>query len=102
MRAGFSAQIDEVADQRIVHPADGSSRAPIAPPTPRAPRRVRAVHLLVVCGLLLGAAVIAGSAGMLVDLRDRALAASERELTNTALVLAEQTDRAFQAVELME
>jgi PAS domain-containing protein len=40
--------------------------------------------------------------GMLVGLRERALAASERELTNTALVLAEQTDRAFQAVELME
>jgi diguanylate cyclase (GGDEF)-like protein/PAS domain S-box-containing protein len=39
---------------------------------------------------------------MMADLRDRALDASERELKNTALILAEQTDRAFQAVELLQ
>ena len=39
---------------------------------------------------------------MVSDLREHALAASERELKNTALVLADQTDRAFQAVELMQ
>jgi hypothetical protein len=69
---------------------------------PALTRRFRAVHLLVGCGLLLAAVVIAGAVGMIADLRDRALAASERELRNTALILADQTDRAFQAVELME
>src|SRR5262245_23319248 len=67
-----------------------------------APRRFRPTHRLVICGLLLAVAMIAGSILMLADLRDRALDASERELKNTALILAEQTDRAFQTVELME
>src|SRR5262245_56618337 len=69
---------------------------------PAATRRFRAVHWLARCGILLGAVVIAGVVGMIADLRDRALAASERQLRNTALILAEQTDRAIQAVELME
>src|SRR5262249_39064879 len=67
-----------------------------------ASRRSRAVHLLVICGLSLGAVVIAGTLAMLTDLRDRALAAHQRELRNTAQVLADQTDRAIQAVELIE
>jgi diguanylate cyclase (GGDEF)-like protein/PAS domain S-box-containing protein len=67
-----------------------------------AQRRFRPAHLLVICGLLLAVAVIAGSVVMMTDLRDRALDASERELKNTALILAEQTDRAFQAVDLMQ
>jgi PAS domain-containing protein len=65
-------------------------------------RRSRAVHLLVICGLSLAAVVIAGTVAMVTDLRDRALAAHHRELKNTALVLADQTDRAFQAIELMQ
>src|SRR5215475_3092177 len=44
------------------------------------PRRLRPVHWLIACGLLLAVAVIAG----------------------TAVILAEQTDRAFQAVDLMQ
>jgi hypothetical protein len=102
MRAGSTSQIDELVGQRVVRPADDAAHAQPAPQKPKPLRRIRAVHLLIVCGLLLGVAVVAGAAGMLVDLRDRALAASERELANTALVLAEQTDRAFRAVELME
>src|SRR5215472_2534669 len=39
---------------------------------------------------------------MLADLRGRVLTASQRELRNTAVILAEQTDRAFQAVDLMQ
>ncbi len=71
-------------------------------PDPQAPRRARPVYLLVVCGLSLAAVIIAGTVAMLVDLRDRALAASGRELQNTTLILADQTDRAFQAVDLMQ
>ena len=102
MHAGSTPRNGELVGQRIVRPADDAAHAQPAPQKPKPLRRIRAVHLLIVCGLLLGVAVVAGAAGMLVDLRDRALAASERELANTALVLAEQTDRAFQAVELME
>jgi diguanylate cyclase (GGDEF)-like protein/PAS domain S-box-containing protein len=76
---------------------DAGGSAPLA-----VTRRFRAVHLLIGCGLLLAVAVVAGAVGMIADLRERALAASERELRNTALILAEQTDRAFQAVALME
>jgi len=65
-------------------------------------RRSRAVGLLVFCGLSLAAVVVAATAVMVIDLRERALAASERELKNTALVLAEQTDRAFHAVEVVQ
>jgi diguanylate cyclase (GGDEF)-like protein/PAS domain S-box-containing protein len=83
-------------------PAGASARAAGPSSRPVAARSIRAVHLLVACGLLLAAVVIAGTVGILVDLRDRALAASERELRNTASILAEQTDRAFQAVELMQ
>ena len=100
MRVGSTTPIDELVGQRVVRPGGESAHARLSPPKPL--RRIRAVHLLVVCGLLLGVAVVAGAVVMLVDLRNRALAASERELANTALVLAEQTDRAFQAVELME
>ena len=39
---------------------------------------------------------------MVGNLRDRALFDSERELKNTALILAEQIDRTFQAVDLVQ
>src|ERR1700720_1822079 len=65
-------------------------------------RRSRAVGLLVICGLSLAAVVVAATAVMVIDLRERALFASERELKNTALVLAEQTDRALHAVEVLQ
>ena len=39
---------------------------------------------------------------MVDNLRDRALFDSERELKNTALILAEQIDRTFQAVDLVQ
>src|SRR5712691_2381563 len=73
----------------------------LAPETTRRSRS-RVVRWLVFCGLSLSAVVVAGTAAMVSDLREHALAASERELKNTALVLADQTDRAFQAVELMQ
>jgi hypothetical protein len=102
MSEGRAPQTDQVGGEQgdgsaaALTPADGTSAKPWTI------RRFRAARLLVICGLLLCAAIISGTVGILVDLRDRALAASERELTNTALVLAEQTDRAFQAVELMQ
>jgi diguanylate cyclase (GGDEF)-like protein/PAS domain S-box-containing protein len=102
MSVGRAPQTDRVGDERSEGSAAGSTHAAGPSAKPCKTRRFRAAHLLVICGVLLCAVIIAGTVGILIDLRDRALAASERELTNTALVLAEQTDRAFQAVELMQ
>jgi len=84
--------------------APAGASAPVAARTSEreTTRRSRAVGLLVICGLSLAAVIAAATAVMVIDLRERSLAASERELKNTALVLAEQTDRAFHAVEVVQ
>jgi diguanylate cyclase (GGDEF)-like protein len=72
---------------------------------PFGPSRIagsRAILLLVFGCIVVAAAVTATMVLLLSNLRDRAIADSERELQNTALVLAAQTDRAFQAVDLVE
>jgi diguanylate cyclase (GGDEF)-like protein len=48
------------------------------------------------------AAIVIGTAIMVGNLRERALLESERELKNTALILAEQIDRTFQAIDLIQ
>ena len=77
------------------HVADNS-------PAPRTAWHSRPVRLIVICGILLIGAVIAATAGLLLNLRDRELAASERTLERLALVLAEQIDRSFQSIELIQ
>jgi diguanylate cyclase (GGDEF)-like protein len=62
----------------------------------------RPILVLVLGSIVVAAAVTVGTAFTLSRLHDRAIADSERELQNTALVLAEQTDRAFQALELVQ
>jgi signal transduction histidine kinase len=64
--------------------------------------RSRPIQLLLVCGLVLVAAIAISTAFLLSNLREQALADSERELQNIALVLAEQADRTFQALELVQ
>jgi diguanylate cyclase (GGDEF)-like protein/PAS domain S-box-containing protein len=58
--------------------------------------------LIILCGILLIGAVIVATAGMLLNFRDRELAESERGLKGLALVLAEQIDRDFQSIELIQ
>lgn len=58
--------------------------------------------MLVLAGALVAAAVLASTSIIILNLRNHALDSSQRELRNVALVLAEQTDRAFQTVELLE
>ena len=65
--------------------------------SPRQPIR----SLLLCAGLLIGAIAI-GSACLVLDFRDRELRNTERELKNTALIVAEQLDRSFQAVDLVQ
>lgn len=64
--------------------------------------RSRPIILPVVCAVALITAIAAGTSILLFHFRDRALADSERELTNTALILAEQSDQAFQAIDVVE
>lgn len=64
--------------------------------------RDRPTRYLIFCGALLIAAIAVGIVMMVGNFRNRALADSERELENTALILAEQVDRSFQATELVQ
>ena len=65
-------------------------------------QRHRPVRSLVLFGVLLIAAIVIGIAVAAHTFRDRELANSERELKNTALILSEQIDRSFQAIELVQ
>jgi diguanylate cyclase (GGDEF)-like protein len=62
----------------------------------------RARHLLIACGLVLGLVLGLGAAWLVVVGRQDDLSDSMRELQNLSLVLAEETDRAFQSMELVQ
>src|SRR5260370_34829285 len=64
--------------------------------------RARPITLPVVCAVALITAIAASTSILLFHFRDRALTDSEPELSNTAVILAEQSDQAFQAVEVVE
>jgi diguanylate cyclase (GGDEF)-like protein/PAS domain S-box-containing protein len=92
--------------------ATGSHGGQMAPGTPahaagdsaapRAPWHSRPTQLIIICGIILLGVVIAATAGLLSNLRDRDLAEKERNLESLALVLAEQIDRSFQSIELIQ
>jgi hypothetical protein len=58
--------------------------------------------LIVACSALLACAIVVGTGILIANLRAGALANTERELRNTALILAEQTARSFEGLELVE
>jgi diguanylate cyclase (GGDEF)-like protein len=60
------------------------------------------MRYLILCGVTLIAAIVIGTAIMVGNLRERALLEGERELKNTALILAEQIDRTFQGIDLVQ
>jgi len=62
----------------------------------------RARHLLVTCGLVTGLVLALGSAWQVVEARRDDIAGAKRELKNLSLVLSEETDRAFQSMELVQ
>jgi diguanylate cyclase (GGDEF)-like protein/PAS domain S-box-containing protein len=64
--------------------------------------RNRPIRYLILCGVALIAAIVVSTAIMVGNLRERAIFDSERELKNTALILAEQIDRSFQAIDLVQ
>ena len=73
-------------------------------PQPEAGRKApstwhaRPVLLLLLCGFLIAAAIVATTSLLLSSLREQALVDKERELQNTALVLAAHLDGMFGAV----
>jgi diguanylate cyclase (GGDEF)-like protein/PAS domain S-box-containing protein len=58
--------------------------------------------LIIICGILLIGAVIAATAGLLLNLRDRAITERERELKTLSSVVAEQIDHNFQSIEIIQ
>ncbi len=64
--------------------------------------RSRLIQLLAMCGLALIAAIVIATGKTILDFRKQAIANSQRELKNTALILAEETSRAFDALELVQ
>src|SRR5262249_46822157 len=64
--------------------------------------RVRPIAFLIAGGTALIALIAIGTAILVANFRERALVDRERELSNTALILAEQSDRALQSFELIQ
>ena len=64
--------------------------------------RNRPIRYLIVCGSLLVAAIVGGTAWTVENSKNRALADSQRELKNIALILSQQLDHSFQAIDLVE
>src|SRR4051812_34234260 len=65
-----------------------------------APRRP--IRYLVASAAVLIGIIAAGTAYLVAEFRERELRNAERELSNTALIVAEQLDRSFQSLELVQ
>jgi len=65
-------------------------------------RPTRSIQLLLACGVVLMAAIAIGTGIMILNSRDQVITESQRELKNTALILAEETDQAFRSLELVQ
>ncbi len=77
-------------------------RAAGKPVATRTPWYTHPIRLIVICGIILVAVVVAVTASLLLNLRDRDLAEKERSLERLAVVLAEEIDRSFQSIELIQ
>src|SRR5258708_729055 len=73
-----------------------SGSHPVAAPIWRGP-----VLWLILCGVVLVAAIIVGTAVMVDQFRERALGNSERELENTVLLLTRHFDQQFEDCEII-
>ena len=60
------------------------------------------IHWLILCGALLIAAIVVGTAMMVGNFRERALNSSERELENTVLLLARHFDQQLEDAEVIQ
>src|SRR4051794_30865795 len=78
-------------------PADDGEPRTAATPARRSP-----VHWLILCGGLLIAAILVGTAVMVGNFRERALVSTERELENTVLLLARHFDQQLEDAEVIQ
>ena len=62
----------------------------------------RLIRWIIIFGIVLIGAIIAATGLMLLNLRDRELAESEHQLKSLTFILAEQIDRSFQSMELIQ
>src|ERR1700741_4815091 len=76
--------------------AAAAGSAPIAASARRGP-----VMWLLLCGALLAAAILVGTAIMINQFRERALKNAERELENTVLLLTRHFDQKFEDSDIM-
>jgi diguanylate cyclase (GGDEF)-like protein len=65
-------------------------------------RRSRPIRWLIACGVVLVVAIAIGTTVTIGNFRERALANSERELENTALLLARHFDQQLHQIELVQ
>ena len=97
----LAAQLD--ASQR--HPrqaAPGGIGHAVRNPATAGKVRSRPIIMLIVSGIALIVAIVIGTAITIVNLRDSALANSERELGNTALLIAKYADQEIGELELVQ
>src|SRR3954462_10747661 len=78
-------------------PADDGEPRTAATPARRSP-----MHWLILCGGLLIAAILVGTAVMVGNFRERALVSAERELENTVLLLARHFDQQLEDAEVIQ
>ena len=102
MRRFFAKALASRRSQRLLTASGASARTHSRSSSSRSPWRSRPVLALVLLGFLVVGSIVTGTWVLLSILRDRAIADSERELQNIAFVLAEQGDRSFQAVDLIQ
>src|SRR3954454_3338613 len=90
--------------QALLHSMDRrSGRTPADEGTlAGAPARRSPVHWLILCGGLLIAAILVGTAVMVGNFRERALVSTERELENTVLLLARHFDQQLEDAEVIQ
>jgi diguanylate cyclase (GGDEF)-like protein len=77
--------------------AEPDNASAVAPSARRSP-----IHWLILCGVLLIAAIVIGTAVMVGNFRERALTSSERELENTVLLLARHFDQQLGDAEVIQ
>lgn len=81
-----------------------SDHSPFSPTVtrPSVPGRAKGVGWVAALGALFAVAALATAAVMVMSLERHAVADRQREMTNLALTLSEQTARAFEALELVQ
>ncbi|WP_375412840.1 EAL domain-containing protein [uncultured Bradyrhizobium sp.] len=77
--------------------ADAGDVTAVGSPVRRSP-----IHWLILCGVVLIAAIVLGTAVMVDNFRERALSSSERELENTVLLLARHFDQQLKDAEVIQ